>query len=989
MAREEETAYPRLETTLGPRLLEGAFTPTESELTFVRKQERALLKRTGLLLHLKLFQRLGRFVDLKDVPTPVVRYVGGFITPRVQSLTEDLHAYDGSKARFRHMGLLREFLKVRPLDAAGSLWLKELAQETAWTKEAVTDIINVLLEELPRHAYEFPAFETLNRLARHARQSANEQIYRRLNDLLDDEQCRRINDLLRVDGESSPWQLLKSEPRKPTIKAVRAYLAQVAWRRHLVDALPALPDLPVVKRRQMLLEARALDVTEMRGLKSVKRYALALLFVHAQLGKAVDDAAEVLIRLVQEMNKTAIKRLEQHTLEHAAQADALIERFRSILYALQADGSRLKRFDAIEQNLGGEVEPLIESCEKHLAYAKGNYLPFLLDPYRRKRALLFECLGVMELRATNEDTSTLRAIKTLQALRHQRKDFLPASALDPGAIEALNALPRRWQKQVWTDGLIHRKFFEIAIFNLIRMELHSGDLALAQGVNFDDFREQLIDDEVLEDELDSYGQVVELPTDPKAFVHSLRERLTDTALKVDADIPRNADINIKDGRLTLRRPRAALRSQELEELDQWLVRRLPKTSIVDILVDTEKWLDLHQLVYPLSGHAPKIRDSRLRFIATLFCYGCNLGPAQTSQSIKGFTRRQIAWLNLKQITEDQLDKMITRVINAYNHYELPTYWGSGKHAAADGTKWDLYEENLISTYHIRYGGYGGIGYYHVSDKYIALFSHFIPCGVREAIYILDGLMANESDIQPEVLHGDSHAQTFPVFALAYLLGIELMPRMRDLNRQQLFRPSRDMRFSHIDSLFTESIDWDLIERHLPDMYRIAISIKTGHITASTILQRLGTFSRKNKVYFAFRELGRAVKTIFLLRYISDLGLRQSIHAETNKCEEFNAFAKWVFFGGEGIIAENVRHEQLKVTKYNHLVANLILLYNVEHMTRELTKLRAEGFELSEELLRGLAPYRTSAINRFGDYTLNVGKKVDPMDPNQTIFGEFD
>ncbi len=61
----------------------------------------------------------------------------------------------------------------------------------------------------------------------------------------------------------------------------------------------------------------------------------------------------------------------------------------------------------------------------------------------------------------------------------------------------------------------------------------------------------------------------------------------------------------------------------------------------------------------------------------------------------------------------------------------------GKHASADGTRWDLYEQNLLSEYHIRYGGYGGIGYYHVSDTYIALFSHFIPCGVWEAVYILD------------------------------------------------------------------------------------------------------------------------------------------------------------------------------------------------------------------------------------------------------------
>jgi TnpA family transposase len=121
------------------------------------------------------------------------------------------------------------------------------------------------------------------------------------------------------------------------------------------------------------------------------------------------------------------------------------------------------------------------------------------------------------------------------------------------------------------------------------------------------------------------------------------------------------------------------------------------------------------------------------------------------------------------VTEERLDKAIVKVINAYNQFTLPKFWGSGSRVSADGTKWNLCEQNLLSEYHIRYGGYGGIGYYHVSDKYIALFSHFIPCGVHEAVYILDGLIKNTSDIQPDMVHGDTHAQSAPVFALAHLL----------------------------------------------------------------------------------------------------------------------------------------------------------------------------------------------------------------------------
>jgi TnpA family transposase len=97
---------------------------------------------------------------------------------------------------------------------------------------------------------------------------------------------------------------------------------------------------------------------------------------------------------------------------------------------------------------------------------------------------------------------------------------------------------------------------------------------------------------------------------------------------------------------------------------------------------------------------------------------------------------------------------------------------------------DTWENNLLAESHIRYGGYGGLAMRFVSDAYIALFSHFVPCGAWEAVYIIDGLLRNESDVQPGTIHADTQGQSLPVFGLAALLGFELLPRIRnwhDLN----------------------------------------------------------------------------------------------------------------------------------------------------------------------------------------------------------------
>src|SRR5699024_1824831 len=109
---------------------------------------------------------------------------------------------------------------------------------------------------------------------------------------------------------------------------------------------------------------------------------------------------------------------------------------------------------------------------------------------------------------------------------------------------------------------------------------------------------------------------------------------------------------------------------------------------------------------------------------------------------------------------------IQYITNAYNQFDLPKHGGEGKRASADATMWDLYEQNLLSENHIRYGGYGGDGYYHVSDTYLALFRHVIPCGPWEGIHILDILMKQKPPIHPNILQADTQGQSATV--LVYL-----------------------------------------------------------------------------------------------------------------------------------------------------------------------------------------------------------------------------
>ena len=194
-----------------------------------------------------------------------------------------------------------------------------------------------------------------------------------------------------------------------------------------------------------------------------------------------------------------------------------------------------------------------------------------------------------------------------------------------------------------------------------------------------------------------------------------------------------------------------------------------------------------------------------------------------------------------------------------------------------------------------------------------------------------------------------------------------------------------MKHAHTNELFTETIDWALIETHAKDLLRIAISIKVGRVSASTILKRLSGYSRKNQTYLAFRELGRAVRTGFLLRYVTDLELRNSIQAATNKGEQFNKFIKWVTFGAE-TLASNDRDQQRKLIRYSHLIANCLTYHSVLEYTRVIKDLTAEGHGVGEELLERLDPYRTEHVNRQGQYRLDLSQ-VPPEPDYSFSFGQ--
>lgn len=990
MASVHETAYPRLKRNPSNQDLSAIYTPTKEEIDLAQHLTRSPQTQLGFLVLLKTYQRLGYAINTSAAPVAAVRHIATLAN--LPGFQPDLAVYDRSPTRYRHLHLIRGYLQITKYGPQARKVIYESMEKAAWTKHELPDLINVAIEELVHHRCELPAFTALDRAARQIRQAVTTKLYEQVNQTIGQAERIKLNQLFVLTAtETSLWNRLKEEPGQPLLSRLQDWIERLEWLTDLQIENPGLKDIPTVKIKALAAEAQSLDVARMKELTYDKRYTLALALLSTQYARTLDDIAELFIKRVRKLHHKGAEALSDYRRRMQARTDEIIDTFLHVLLAYDSQGRNTTRFKAVKTVIGDDSQQLIDDCEAHLAYVGNNYFPFLKSFYRSHRAVFFRLLEYMPLRPSTQDQSLIEAIEFIKAHRSKRGQWIPITQIenkgtpDEKVVPLLDIswVPEKWRSLITgsrqTSPLkIHRVYFELCVFSHLSLELQSGDMYIPGSNEFGDYFSQLISWEEYQDSVAEYGQMVNLPTDGKAFVQKMQERLRTAAKTVDQAFPKNEHLSFKKERLVIHKRKRQL-PEGLAEVKALIERQIKPVSILDVLGDTEEWLNWTRCFGPLSGFSGKLTDPVGRYLTTTFCYGCNIGPSQLAKSLPGTDRRHLSWIHHRHMSEEKIQQAIVEIIDAYNRFSLPKVWGSGKHASVDGTKWDIYEQNLLAEYHIRYGGYGGIGYYHISDTYIALFSNFIPCGVWEAIYILDGLLENTSEIQPDTIHGDTQAQSSTVFALAFLLGITLMPRIRGWQNLAFYRPSRGTRYQHLDSLFTDVTDWDLIETYLPDMLRVALSIKAGKIQASTVLRKLGTNSRKNKLYQTFNELGGVLRTIFLLQYMNDPQMQEMIHAETNKCESFNRFIKWLAFGGEDqVISSNNRDEQRKRIKYNHLVANCLIFYNVSEISRILNEEALKGRTFNAELLALLSPYLMDHLNRFGLYQLDRQRNPPPI-----------
>jgi len=198
-----------------------------------------------------------------------------------------------------------------------------------------------------------------------------------------------------------------------------------------------------------------------------------------------------------------------------------------------------------------------------------------------------------------------------------------------------------------------------------------------------------------------------------------------------------------------------------------------------------------------------------------------------------------------------------------------------------------------------------------------------------------------------------------VFALCHLLGFYFMPRIRDLKDQQLYRIDRFVDYGVFTPLLTKTADLSIVEEQWDEMLRVALSLKQRIAPAHVIVQRLTNSFPADRLAKALTNLGRIIKTQYILRYLTDRDLRQTVQLQLNKGEYRHKLPRRIFFADQGEFTTGDYEEIMNKASCLSLVSNAILYWNTIKINDIVENLRAQGEEIDKETLShiSLLPFR--------------------------------
>lgn len=976
--------------------------------------------RLGFALLLKFFVRTGRFpAGRSELGDEVV----GFVAAQVGVPASELAFYDWSGRTIKaHRAEVRRVLGFREcsVEDAEKLtdWLTEQVAQAERRPELVRE---ALLGRCREERVEPPAPTRVGRVVAAALHRAEEELFERVAGRLSVTETTRMLDLVtavvddagpgvRPDvGVSAAVELdddgaghasagvsaggagarpellglIRSEPGAVSLESMLAEIDKLIAIREVGIPADLFADVaPKVLdgwRGQAMVESPS----HLRAHRPEKTVTLLAALLHTRHREVTDALVDLLIATVHRIGARA----ERRVTEELVNAFKRVTGKENILFSI-ADAALARPDDAVREVVfpavsGGEQtlrELVHEYRTKGPVYQRTVRTTLRASYTNYYRRGLIRLLEVLEFRSSNTHRPVLDALELIG--RHAgsgNRSYYPVDEDVP-----LHAgLGGDWDPLVWrTDTRGRRRAvrmaYEIATFQALRERLRCKDIWVAGAQRWRNPDADLPADFDVH-RVEHYRELRK-PLDPTAFVDEVRDELASELDALENALPGLGWLEVAErasGAIRLTPLDAAPEPTGLRRLKAEVARRWGAVPLVDMLKETVLRTGCLAPVTSRAGRigiSPEVLAERL--VLVIYGYGTNTGLRAVAAGRHPHSEEDLRYVRRRYLGLDAAREIAVAIADATFTARREAVWGAGSTTvASDSTHVAALDQNLLTQWHSRYGGRGVLIYWHVERGSMAVHSQLISCTASEVAAMVEGAVRHSTAMQLDGNYVDSHGQSEVGFGITRLLGFELLPRIKQINRVKLYRagPGQTERHPRLAPAMTRPIRWELVAQQYDQMIKYATAIRTGTASTEAILRRF-TRTASHPTYQAMLELGRAQKTIFTARYLRSRELQREINTGLNVVESWNRANSVIAYGKGGGLATNRRDEQEMIVACLRILQAALVFVNTLMLQDVLDDPDwADGLSPADR--RGLTPLFWTHVLPYGQVHLDMTARL--------------
>ena len=960
------------------------------------------VNRVGFLLQWGYFRASGRFFRTSRYAVSDVQFVSRVLKAAVTF--EQAQSYDRATVG-RHRQLIRAELDV----AAFQGFAKELARGEArhlvTRQVSPSAVFGSLCEFIRTHRIEVPTYHTLAVLITQAFNEFEQNLFRLLRQELTAEQRALIDSLfdkLERDGtrrETYRLSILRQSSEVMKLADIRENMGRLKQLKSLYQALR--PVLSVLSMSDDLVDHYAQYVLRAE-LFQIKRNQnsqfLALCFIQYQYFHLSDILLLTLKnatgQILNQIQGRRDKLMMASYGENLPAMDTILDSYLTqaelvdqlVMTAFSFDKTQEEKFDQLIRQLN---EPsiaaflqLVPSVRKlHQQTRKTLANSFLHQAMREySRVLMTRIADIMRHIefASSVKTDTLWLALVAYQNRH--------GVITPSAPTGF--LTPAEKRIVDGEGSFDTALYKVWLADYLIRALKSGRITVRTSHQHRSFDDHLVP----EAEWDAGKQTLLERAALRHLTHwptvqqTLTDRLADQFTRTFGHINAGENLLVRkraDGRLRFVTPTKAI-PEDLRDLYP-KDRTFPIFEVFHTVNRcTGYTADLH---HRQAHNHQEVMPDIVNF-AAMIGWGCNLGMSRMAQRSKNVSQgaldRVARWYfspeNLRRANDRLADFMHRMPIaNLFKEDELVM------RSASDGQKYTMAMDSIHATYSAKYFGKDkGITIYSfIAENYPLFYTTTFSAGDREAWYVFDGLLHHQritSLPQQQVHSTDTHGVSLINFALGFLLDIDFQPRIEGFHKCKLHGIADMPILQQLDYAVRadKNINTALIEEQWDNIQRFVVSLKLQYVLPSTLLKRLNSYAHQHPLYQALVELGKVVRTIFLLNYMDDGQLRRRTHQQTTQLESIQKLAKVLDMGDEGTIQFCTKEELMIMALSKQLIINNISCFNYILLTKRLFEAKPSEQKEFIETIPFSAAFAWEHINLHGEYDFGEDVLKDAM-----------